>query len=96
MDLIPGSVRLTSSNTIGTSGLPVRVYSVSLISGASASVLSLYDGTSASGNQQVSFTGTSNTGSVLNFAGGLRFPNGCYVSTDGNISSVTITFTKEF
>lgn len=96
MNLIPGSVRITGSGAIGSSGMAQRVFSISLISGGTASVLSLYDGTSASGNLQISFTGTASTGAVVNFAGGMRFPNGCFASVDGNISSATIVFCREF
>ncbi len=96
MELVPGSVRITADGVIGRSGLPVRIYSVSLISGGTASVLSLLDGTSASGNQQVSITGTVNTGVVVNFAGGLRFPNGCFADVDSNIASATFVFNTEF
>ena len=96
MELVPGSVRITADGAIGTSGKPVRIYSISLISGGTASVLSLLDGTSAAGTQQVSLTGTASTGMIANFAGGLRFPSGCYADVDGNISSATIVFNQEF
>lgn len=97
MNLMPGSQRITADSAIGPSGKPIRLYSVSLISGAGGgSVLSLLDGTSASGTQYVSITGTANTGLVTNFAGGLRFPDGLFADVDSNISSATFVFDNEF
>lgn len=96
MNLLPGSQRITADGVVGVSGKPTRLYCVSLISGASASVLSLLDGADATGNQLVSITGNANTGVVINFAGGLRFPRGIYADVDGNISSATFVIDQEF
>lgn len=96
MNLLPGSQRITADGVVGVSGKPTRLYCVSLISGGTASVLSLLDGNGASGTQQVSITGTVSTGTVVNFAGGLRFPNGLYADVDGNISSATFIIDQEF
>lgn len=96
MNLLPGSQRITTSDSaIGPAGKPIRLFCVSLISGATASVLSLLDGTSTGGSQQVSITGTISTGVVINFAGGLRFPNGLFADVDTNIASATFVFDYE-
>jgi len=96
MNFLPGSQRITGDSVVGVSGKPTRLYAVSLISGGTASVLSLYDGTSAGGNEQVKITGTISTGTVINFAGGLRFPNGLFADADANISSATFIIDQEF
>lgn len=102
MNLVIGSKKITASGLVGSSAIsganpkPVRVYSISLKSGGSASVLSLLDGTDASGTEYVNMTGTASTGAVLNFAGGLRFPDGLYAVVDGSISYAVISFTEEF
>jgi hypothetical protein len=101
MNLLPGSQRITASGIVGptvdgvTHPKPIRLFCVSLVSGGTASVLSLLNGTSASGTQYVSITGTISTGTVVNFAGGLRFPDGLYASADGNISSATFVYDYE-
>ena len=95
MNLLPGSVRITADSVILESGKPVRVYWVSLVSGATASVLSLKNGTTSSGTEYISITGTANTGIVVNFAGGALFPGGLFADADANISSATFGCTKE-
>lgn len=96
MNLLPGSQRITGDSAVGPSGLPIRLYCVSLVSGGTASVLSLKNGTSTAGTEYVSITGTVSTGAVVNFAGGLRFPGGLFADADGNISSATFVFDNEF
>lgn len=95
MNLLPGTQRITADSAIGPSGKPIRLFCVSLVSGGTASVLSLLDGTSTGGTQFVSITGTVSTGTVINFAGGMRFPNGLYADVDTNISSATFVFDYE-
>ncbi len=101
MNLMPGSQRITADSIIGPSTdnfihpKPIRLYCVSLISGGTASVLSLLNGVDGSGTQYVSITGTVSTGIVVNFAGGLRFPNGLFADVDSNISSATFVFDYE-
>jgi hypothetical protein len=96
MNLLPGTQRITADGSIGPTGKPIRLYCVSLVSGGTASVLSLLNGSSASGTQYVSITGTISTGVVINFAGGMRFPDGLYADVDSNISSATFVFDYEF
>ena len=96
MNLIPGIQTRTTDGVIGTSGKPIRVFWIHLISGGTASVLAVHNGTSASDTQILSLTGTISTGATFNFAGGARFPAGCYVNVDTNISNVTFSYTEEF
>lgn len=95
MNLMPGSQRITGDSIIGPTAVPIRLHCVSLVSGGTASVLSLLNGTTAGGTQYVSITGTASTGTVVNFAGGLRFPGGLFADADGNISSATFVFDYE-
>lgn len=102
MNLVPGVKRITGSGLIGpaiiagASPRPIRLFSVVLMSGGTASVLSLLDGTTSGGTEYVNITGTASTGSVVNFAGGLRFPDGLYATVDGNISYAVLSFTEEY
>tara|TARA_R110000868_G_C10487806_1_gene729913 strand:- start:93 stop:398 length:306 start_codon:yes stop_codon:yes gene_type:complete len=100
MNLIPGIQRITGDAQIGPVGTvsvpkPIRLFSVSLISGASASTLTLRDGTStgATANEQVD--GNASQSVTKNYAGGLRFPNGLFADADANISYATFSFTEE-
>ena len=97
MNLLPGSQRITGDSVVGPTGRPIRLYCVSLVSsGGGASVLSLKNGSTSSGTEYVSVTGTTSTGSVVNFAGGLRFPDGLFADADTNTASATFVFDTEF
>lgn len=96
MNLITGIQTRTTDGVIGTSGSPIRVFWIHIISGGTASVLAVHNGTSASGTQILSLTGTASTGATFNFAGGARFPAGCYLNVDANVTSVTVGYTEEF
>lgn len=90
-----GDVTLTASAVLITSGSPVRVYSCSWVSGASAGVIQLYNGTDNSGTARISETGTALKSKTANFQNGLLFSSGCYVELDGNISACTLECSKE-
>lgn len=96
MNLMIGSTRLTADGLVGTSGQPVQVYWVHLVSGGTASITSLNDGTSATDTAFIQIDGKANESVTLNFAGGVRFPSGCFMNTDANISYCNIGFTEEF
>ena len=96
MNLVPGVQRVTADIAVGTSGKPIRVFSVHLISGATASTLLLKNGTGTGDTAYAQVDGIASAGSTLNFNGGLRFPNGCYADVDANISYATICYTEEF
>ena len=95
MNLLPGTQTRTTDGVIGVAGTPLRIFWVHVISAASDSVLAAHNGTSASGTQVLSLTGTSGTGKTFNFAGGVRFPNGCFLDVDANLTSVTVSYTQE-
>lgn len=96
MNLVPGTVRLTEDSLVGTSGKPIRIFSIHLVSGGTLSTTTFKNGTSTSGTAWVQVDGLASSGVTLNFAGGVRFPAGCYMDTDANISYCTVTYTEEF
>ena len=95
MNLVPGNTRLTADGLVGTSGKPIRIFIIHLLSGATASTTTFKNGTSTGGTAYVQVDGVSSQGVTLNFAGGVRFPDGCYMDTDANISHALITYTEE-
>ena len=96
MNLVPGSTRLTADGLVGSSGNPIRVFSIHLISGATASTTTFNNGTLVGDTAYAQVDGIASKSVTLNFAGGLRFPAGCYMNTDANISYCVITYTEEF
>lgn len=96
MNLLPGVAIITADSVVGTSGKPIRVFAIHLVSGAGDSTATLYNGTSASGTAYCQVDGVATEGVTLNFAGGMRFPDGCYFDADSNISYSSVIFTEEF
>ena len=94
MTIYPGSTRLTGDGVVGISGKPTRVFFIHLISGATGSTTTLENGTSASGTIYAQIDGVASSGVTVNFAGGLLFPDGCFMDTDANISSAVIGYTS--
>lgn len=85
----------TTDVALGVSGKPVRVYNISLLSGGTASVIALRDGTSASGTLRIQETGTISTGKTFDYGfHGHYFPNGCFVDVDANIVSAMISYSQ--
>ena len=86
-----GSVTITTSGALISSGKPVRVYSCTHASGGTAGVVQLYNGTAASGTPKVSLTGTASRTLTQNFENGLLFPSGCYVElVNANCSAAVL------
>ncbi len=96
MNLVPGTTRLTADGLVGSSGKSIRVFDIHLVSGATASTCTLENGTDASGTAYIQIDGVASKGVTLGFAGGVRFPDGCFLDADANISYATIVFTEEF
>lgn len=95
MNLLPGTQRVTADIAVGSSGMATRVYSVNLISGGTASTLTLRNGTSASGTTWEQIDGTASQSVTKNYAGGLLFPAGCFADVDANISYATIVCSSD-
>jgi hypothetical protein len=99
MNLLPGTQQYVGDNelAVGTSGKPIRVFSVELISGATASTIQLFNGTTdTAANLYAQVDGIANQSVVINYAGGKRFPNGCFLDTDTNTAYATVVYTEEF
>ena len=97
MNLTPGSQRFTADGALARSGRSTVVYSVHLssASGTAATVV-LKNGTSTSGTAYAQVDGVASKGVTDNFAGGLYFPDGCYVDVTFNSGDyVTIVGTNE-
>ena len=93
-----GTTQLAATGVVGKSGDPIRVYSAQVTSGGTVSVISLYNGTSASGTPYWQGTGVINqTTAQPNFpAAGIYFPGGCFVSWDGNGSGANIQWEQQY
>lgn len=91
-----GSVRLTGDGSVGPAGKPIRVFSCTQLSGATAGIAVLRNGTSASGSVYVQKTApvVSNT-DTINFENGLLFPGGCWFDKDTNTTAVVVEFRVE-
>jgi len=89
-----GSVQLTADGAVGTSGSPVRIFNMHIVSGGSgAAIVSLYNNTSATGTAYIKETGTVSTGKTFDYGnGGHVFPSGCFVDVDTNTTSVLISY----
>ena len=93
-----GSVLKTvagGSGVVGVSGQAKMVYTMTIISGATASVAILRNGKLGTSPIFIQHTGTINQGVTFNFQEGFIFPSGCYFSDDGNETSVLISY-EEF
>lgn len=88
-----------AGQAVGTSGKPTRVYHVSILSGAAAGEIKLYNGTSTSGTLYVEqlCTVVSSSNEFDYGQEGFLFPAGCYYEevVDANVTSTTITFSQE-
>jgi hypothetical protein len=90
-----GRVRLTADGAVITSGLPVRVYSVTWLSGTTAGYVGLRNGTGTSADLDFYLDGTASKTKTENFEGGKLFPAGCYCDIDANVSWVSLECVKE-
>lgn len=77
------------------SGKPVRVFSFSVISAATAAVVKLYNGTSTGGDLYLQIDGTINKAIMQDFSHGILFPAGCFADVDANTTSLTIACALE-
>lgn len=91
-----GAVRYTADGAVGPSGANIRVYSATALSGGTAGILVLRNGTTDSANIWVQQTApvVSNT-FTINFEGGLLFTGGCFFDKDTNITAVVVEFRVE-
>ena len=99
MNLLPGTQQYAGDSdlAVGVAGKPTRVYSVEVISGGTAALVQLFNGTdNTAGNKYAQIDGTISKSAMVNFAGGKRFPNGCFIDTGANVTYMTVVFSQEF
>lgn len=97
MNLVPGTQAITTTDAVvGVSGKPVRVYSVHMVSDGTAGILILRNGTSTGGTSYLQIDGVISKGATLDFAEGIRFPDGCFMDADAHCISGVISFSQEF
>lgn len=85
----------TDDGVINTSGEPIAVYGIHIISGETAGVVILRNGTSTAGTAVIQEEGTISAGVTFHFGGsGVVFPSGCFVDVDANVSSVTVFYQR--
>lgn len=88
-----GTVLITADGVVGTSGIATRVFFIHIISGGTAAVVSLRNGTTVTSTIYVTETGVISTGSTKSYgANGILFPAGCFCDVDTNTTSVLVSF----
>lgn len=86
----------TTDIVLGTSGKPTRVFAISFLSGGTAGVVILRNGTSTGGTAFVQENGVISAGKTVTYGTtGILFPAGCFIDTDNNVSSGVISFSQE-
>lgn len=93
-----GTQAITSGTdaAVGVSGVPVRVFTLHIISDGTAGVAILRNGTSSSGTAYVTETGTISTGKTVSYGTqGMMFPSGCFLDVDTHVVGGIITYAVE-
>lgn len=93
-----GSQAIVSATdaAVGNSGKPVRVFCVNFLSGGTAGVLILRNGTSASATVFVTENGVVSSGKTIAYGQtGVFFPAGCFLDVDANVAGGVISFAQE-
>jgi len=92
-----GTKRLAASGEVGSeAGKPIRVYSFSVLSGATPGTSTLKNG-GASGTTLFTYTcPTASTDNIFDFgAKGMLFPSGCYWTKDANSTDIKVNYDQE-
>jgi len=88
-----GYQRAVADAAILSSGRAVVVYGINFVSGGTAGVMILRNGTSTAGTAVITLTGTISSGTTFDFGGnGIVFPSGCFADKDANVSAFTVFF----
>lgn len=93
---LSGTETFTADGAVIDSGAKVRIFNVTWVSGATAGILQLFNGTSATGTPYFSEAGTANQSKTVNFENGMVFANGCYVDINANCSLAILQCRAEF
>jgi len=95
MQFNSGTTLVTADSSVGVSGKPFRLFSYSMLSGATAGVVQLRNGTSTSGVIQKQIDGVISKSVDGEFVNGLLFPLGLFVDVDANVASISINGSSE-
>ena len=92
-----GSQLVTADVVLGSTGKPIRVFGMHILSGGGGGgVVILRTGIAVGGAIWVQETGTTSTGKTFDYENtGFLFPNGCFVDVDANVTSVLVQFAVE-
>jgi len=92
-----GSQLIVADGVVGTSGKPIRVYGIHVISGAGGgAVINLRSGTAVGGTIRITSTGTASQGVTFLYGNeGQLFEAGCFCDIDTNTTSVLVSFQRE-
>ena len=91
-----GAVSVTANSVIGTSGRPIRIFAVNMLSTGTAGELILRNGPAITDTIWVREQGVIDTGNTVDYGKeGILFPAGCYYEDDGNFTAVTIQYAEE-
>lgn len=92
-----GSQAFTTSDVvIGTSGKPTRVFSINFVSGGTAGVILLRNGTSTAGTAYIREDGVISSGKTVSYGQtGVLFPAGCFLDVDTNVASGVVSYSQE-
>ena len=99
MNLVPGTQQYVGDSdlAVGVAGKPTRIFSIEVISTTTAATVKLFNGTdNTAGNLYAQVDGTISKSVNINFIGGKRFPNGCFIDTSAYLTYGTVVFTQEF
>ena len=96
MPATSGAISITSDGAVGTSGKPIRLWAVNMLSAGTAGQLVLRNGTSDSAAIWIREVGTINTGKTVPYGNqGILFPLGMFYDDDSNFTGVTIQYSEE-
>ncbi len=84
--------RTTSDTAVLSSGRPVIIYSINIVSGGSAGKVILRNGTSTSGTALLHEVGVASAGKTHTYPSGIVFSSGCFLDVDANVSQTTVSF----
>lgn len=90
-----GSVNLTASGPVGTSGARVTIFQVVTRStSGGATVVNLHNGTSAAATVYTKETGITSLSVSTSYVVGAIFPAGCFVEFDANTQNVVVQYAQ--
>lgn len=87
-----GFTKVTSDQVVGTTGSPIVVYGMNIISGGGgAGVVILRNGTTVAGTVVIQENGVTGQGKTISYGeNGVVFPGGLFCDVDTNVTSVSV------